>query len=401
MGATRKITLARLITVTATTVLAFAGSAGLAMADTPSIVNVAQAEAMPAPTKDASTTGGGSVLAAFGDSFSAGEGTNSYLPGTDLPGTNMCHRSTLAYSQLLAKDLGITSEAFDACSGGVTADLFAPNNNANLDANGVPESAQLCQTDSDDGIQACTPGREPALGPNTKYVALTIGGNDAGLAKVVQSCVFGSVDGHLVGLPGRGCRYDAATVEHTAARIAALAGVGKDTSPYGSDVHPISQVLAAIHQVAPNAHVDIAGYPRVFQPTVDHDCVVGSLDAAGRAVPLQIAPDDAKTLDDTADALDDVIRSAAQKDSAWASYVDPVPAFTGHGLCTDSSWINQISATATVDLDNRTLDLSLDKGSLHPSVRGQAGYESAFLASVKPRGLAMPCGRGTGPRTRW
>ena len=379
---TTKITLARLVAGTVASLLVVGATASTAMATTPSAATLPHKAVSTSPTTD-SPASGGPVLAAFGDSFSAGEGTNHYLPGTDVPGTNICHRSTVAYSQLLANDLGITSDAFAACSGAVTADMFQPNNNGNLDSTGAPESAQLCQPETVDGIQACDPAREPALGPDTRYVTLTIGGNDAGLAKVVQSCVYGTVDGHNIGAPGRGCRYNAVTVKRTAARIAALAGAGQDTSPYGSEIHPISQVLTAIHQIAPNAHVYIGGYPHVFQPTADQACVVGSLAVAGRTVPMSIAPDDAKTLDKTADALDAVIRTAAIRDSSWASYVNPVPAFTGHGLCTNSSWINQLSATATLDVKDRTIDLTLDKGSLHPDVSGQAGYETAFLATIE------------------
>ncbi|MGI3780262.1 MAG: SGNH/GDSL hydrolase family protein [Janthinobacterium lividum] len=335
----------------------------------------------------APSAGDGAVYAAFGDSYSAGEGTNSYLPGTDAPGTNVCHRSTVAYSQLLATGLNVVSDGFVACSGAVTADMFHPNNNKNQEPDGSLEPAQLCQLDAEHGVDACGSSRKPVLGPATKLVTLTIGGNDAGLAKVVQTCVFGDAGRYRIGLPGRGCRDDPTTINRTLRRIKALAGEGSDSSPYGSQIYPLTTVLEAIHATAPDAHVYIAGYPKVFQPTLKEDCVVGSATSKATTFPLKVAAADAQALDHAAELLNAAVLAATRAAGSWATYVDVTTTFAGHGLCGASSWINPVAATVTLDSQGRTLSLAPSSGSLHPTREGQqGGYETGFLAA----GMSAP-----------
>lgn len=318
--------------------------------------------------------------AAFGDSYSSGEGTLAYLPGTGVPGTNVCHRSLLAYSGRLAADLKLQSTSFAACSGAVTADLFAPNSNQNRAPNGSLEPAQLCQPQLIDAIAPCGDTRGAALGLTTKIVTLTIGGNDVGFANVVRSCVYGTSGKYRVGLPGRGCSVDPLIVEPALRRLGALNGVGQQvTSPTHTIIRSFSSVLDAIHVVAPNAHVFIAGYPQLFQSTSSQDCLVGSADGV---VPLKIAASDAQALDRAAGLVDSSIAAAATRAGNWASYVDAASLFDGHGLCSSSPWINPIKATFTFDRTGRTVGVSVDPSSVHPTVEGQAaGYEQAFLAA--------------------
>jgi hypothetical protein len=323
----------------------------------------------------------GAVYAAFGDSYSAGEGTNSYLPGTAVPGVNVCHRSTLAYSQRLATQLDLGSNAFVACSGAVTADMFGPNNNHNKAPDGEVEPAQLCLSTPVAGIGPCGESRLAALGSDTQVVTVTIGGNDAGFAKVVESCLFGGSGRYRVGLPGRDCRDDPTTIERTARRIAALDGDGQDTSPYGSTIHPIASVLAAVHTVAPDAQVYVAGYPQVFQPTSTDDCMVGAVtEGASTTIPLKVTAADARAVDGAIQALNATIHQAARRAGPWVTYVDPMTTFTGHGLCTSATWINPVAASVTFDDDGRSISVASDSGSAHPTPQGQDdGYAAAFL----------------------
>ena len=333
------------------------------------------------PLQETDSASDGAAYAALGDSYSAGEGTNSYLPGTDVIGTNVCHRSALAYSQLIARQLGTASDAFVACSGAVTADMFQPNNNGNLGPDGRAEPAELCQLELTAGISPCTFSRPSALGPGTKIVTLTIGGNDAGFAKVLESCLFSNDGRYRVGLPGRGCRDDPATIARTVRRIAALAGDGQDTSPYSSAIQSISSVLEAIHTVAPHAQVYIAGYPHVLEPPSADDCVVGAVTGgATTSIPLKVTAADARAVDNAIQSLNTTIRFAAQSAGAWATYVDPVATFEGHGLCTSTSWINPIEAAVSFDASGRSIKVTPNSGSGHPTAEGQdAGYAAAFL----------------------
>ena len=94
----------------------------------------------------------GESYVALGDSYSSGTGTRSYIAdGTE------CLRSTYAYASLTAAAKGYSLN-FRACSGAVVADVT---------------STQLS-----------------ALGTGTRYVTISVGGNDAGFADVLTECAL-------------------------------------------------------------------------------------------------------------------------------------------------------------------------------------------------------------------
>jgi hypothetical protein len=325
----------------------------------------------------------GSQYAALGDSFSSGEGTDSYIAGTDISGHNMCHRSLSAYGPMLDFDRNLGSFAFQACSGAVTADLYGPNSSHNLGDNGQPEPAQLCQvTAKAGGIPACPAGILPALGTDTKTVTVTIGGNDAGFVPLVSSCLFVSKVHLNFGEPGRGCATQPAIFLPPLQRLAALAGFTSGVkTPDGQAIHSIPSLLAAIHLVAPNARVYIAGYPRLFGANANQDCLVGALQTNIGTLELKITPRDAAWLDGLAGLMNTVISRSAAAAGGWATFVDPTKAFTGHGVCTALPWINQVSGTATVRFAN-LVNQQIASRSVHPTFTGQElGYEAAFLAN--------------------
>ena len=321
----------------------------------------------------------GDGYAAFGDSYSAGEGTNAYLPGTATPGVNVCHRSTLAYSEVLDANSRLGTLGFAACSGALTADLFNPNNNRNLGPNGLPEPAQLCTTGTSNGVAGCGTGRAPVIGPQTKTVSLTIGGNDLGFAQIVRACVFTTAGKYNIGAPGRGCTHDPRIVVPATKRLLALSGVtGTTQSAYGTPIYSWPTVLATIHTLAPNAHVYFAGYPQLFQPAdTSDDCVLGQLN---HDIPLKISGADATWIDRATAVIDADIAVAVATAGPWATYVNPEPAFTGHGLCTGSPWLNPITATASIT--GKRVAVTFDSGSVHPTPTGQnSGYAASFTAA--------------------
>jgi lysophospholipase L1-like esterase len=111
------------------------------------------------------------VIAILGDSYSAGEGTDLYLRGTDTE-DNPCHRSLSTY---LAQAFDIPASRIVACSGAVAADVLSPQP-------ARTEAAQIVQLEDihrREGVDA---------------VVLTLGGNDAGFADIGASCL----------VPGRG-----------------------------------------------------------------------------------------------------------------------------------------------------------------------------------------------------
>jgi len=322
----------------------------------------------------------GAVYAALGDSFSSGEGTGDYFLGTDLPGLNMCHRSPHAAAARLASGGRLGSFGFAACSGAITDDLFDDNHAGNASRDGDTEPAQLCRAAA--AGPACGPSRVPVIGPNTRLVTLTIGGNDAGFAWAVSRCIIVSIAPLRLGAT-RGCP-STVTLE-TTRRLAALAGIRNATTPEHYPIHSITKVLDAIHAAAPNARVLIAGYPELFQPRSLNDCVIGDILLPGVGLrQLRVGFVAAAWMDLQAAALNQVIAAAARARSWFATYVNVATRFEGHGLCTGSSWINPIRVFApTISPE----DALIEPSSLHPNQTGQIlGYEAAYRAAgVVPR----------------
>lgn len=115
--------------------------------------------------------GTGGRIAILGDSYSAGEGADTYIDGTDTD-ANPCHRSRYTY---LAGAFNLPDSYIVACSGAVTADITQPQ----------PERTVAAQTDQ---------LRELRDRGGLSTVVLTIGGNDAGFGTIAKSCLLGVAD---------------------------------------------------------------------------------------------------------------------------------------------------------------------------------------------------------------
>jgi uncharacterized membrane protein HdeD (DUF308 family)/lysophospholipase L1-like esterase len=117
-------------------------------------------------------------IVALGDSYISGEGSPSFLAGTNVKGENEneCRRSQRAFPYLVAKELGMALD-FYACSGAKAAQLHA-------------EPGQEPTSPPD------IPGRLPQLAnlpedtSNVKLVLVSIGGNDALFGEVGQGCTL-------------------------------------------------------------------------------------------------------------------------------------------------------------------------------------------------------------------
>ena len=136
---------------------------------------------------------------ALGDSYSSGVGAGGYLREAGA-----CLRSRRAYPY----GLGRAVTSFRACGGARTDDVL--------------------------GTQL-----EP-FPTDTRLVTITIGGNDAGFADVLERCLFGSP---------RACSR----------RVDAAERFVRSELPAR-----LRRVYAAIRERAPEATVVVAGYPRLF-----------------------------------------------------------------------------------------------------------------------------------------
>lgn len=184
--------------------------------------------------------GGPGQYVILGDSYASGEGVDplldgGYFDGTDDPAENMCHRSSLAYgpkvAALLESVSAISSGGWlmPACSGDETNNLL---NRSGKDFSPSP----LPQ------IQY--------LDPQTRYVTLTIGGNDVGFADIITACT------ELLEVP--------VLWLNSAAACEAKLGAAESMISDGTMRARLTQLYRTVLQRAPSARLVVTTYPRLF-----------------------------------------------------------------------------------------------------------------------------------------
>jgi lysophospholipase L1-like esterase len=230
------------------------------------------------------------VYDALGDSYASGYGVPPYAA---------CGRSQAAYAVQLDGRHRLHLDDFVACAGATTASLV-------------------------------TGGQLAALDARTDLVTLTVGGNDIGWSTAVTACIVAS-DAQCAGAL-------AVVVGRATAQLPALLD-----AIYG-------QVAAA----APNAHVVVTGYPRLFSPEY------GTFLAA--------SPAEQAALNAGADTLDAVIASATAR--AGFQYVDVRQRFDGHGANSPDAWILG----------------PFDPAAFHPDAAGYRAYTAAVNSALGPVG---------------
>lgn len=232
----------------------------------------------------------GESYVALGDSYSSGVGAGDYQGGD-------CKRSNNAYPVLWSNANSPASFDFTACSGARTGDVV---------------NSQL-----------------GPLNSNTSLVSLSVGGNDAGFADVMTTCVL---------------RGESACVSAAAEARAYM----NNTLPGQLD-----SAYNAVGDKAPNAKVVVLGYPRVYK--LGGTCKVG-LSETSRAA-----------LNQAADELNNVISKRAA-DHGF-TFGDVRGAFTGHEICSGDSWLHSVTWPIG--------------DSYHPTAPGQSGgYLPAFDSAV-------------------
>lgn len=237
------------------------------------------ARATPRPAAAAAAPG---AYVALGDSYSSGVGAGSYLPEAGA-----CLRSRRAYPY----GLGRPVTSFRACGGARTADV---------------RNGQLSRFPSD-----------------TRLVTITIGGNDAGFADVLDTCLRGSA---------RACSRRVDAAERFVRRELAAR---------------LRRVYTAIRERAPQATVVVAGYPRLFagRPWCG---AVGTIDEREQ-----------RRLNAGADLLVRTIAAEAGRHRGFR-FVDVRDAFRGAGICSAAPRILGVTRPAFA--------------SFHPTARGQETY---------------------------
>ncbi|OQD54414.1 lipase [Streptomyces phaeoluteigriseus] len=228
---------------------------------------------------------------ALGDSYSSGVGAGGYISSS-----GDCKRSTKAFPYLWNAAHTPTSFSFAACSGARTGDVLA--------------------------------GQLAPLNSSTGLVSITVGGNDAGFADVMTTCVTGS---------------DSTCVS----RINTARAYVDSTLPGKLD-----SVYSAIRSKAPTAHVVVIGYPRFYK--VGTTCL-------GLSETKRIAINNAS----------DHLNTALAKRAAAHGFAfgDVRTTFTGHEICSGSSWLHSVNW------------LNIGE-SYHPTAAGQSGGYLPVLNSA-------------------
>ena len=266
---------------------------------------------------------------ALGDSYASGVGAPPYAKGTDVQveNGNKCKRATAAYAHQVADRTGKTLD-FGACSGAWTKHFY----------------------------EARTPWKEPAqldhLDASTGLVTFSIGGNDAGFAKILSECATQP--------PFSNCSSDKEVTDPVDSTIDALAGKGKQTGVYSYE-----SIMTDIANRAPNATVVAVGYPRMFTSTGGKGGLV-----PGRCQGL--AKVDQRWINARTNELNAALRAAAQRHGY--QFTDPSGSFAGHELCgKQTSWFDGL----------------LDDGRFHPNTAGHKAMASSIMNTLNNRQAAQ------------
>ncbi|MDI6101637.1 SGNH/GDSL hydrolase family protein [Actinoplanes sp. NEAU-A12] len=222
---------------------------------------------------------------ALGDSYSSGVGA----PGQ----TGLCLRSNNSYAAQWAARNNPASFQFLACGGATTDDV------------------------RDDQV--------PAIRAGADLVSITIGGNDAGFAPTIVTCLTSS-DSACTTKVNQGKAYVADTLP------------GKLDATY-----------AAIRAKTPGARVVVLSYPLIF----DTSSLICEMSITKR-----------RALNSGAQALDAMIKQRAE--AAGFVYSEVRDEFTGHGVCSSRPYLNGLTIVPP-------------QNSYHPN---SSGYTNGYLPAL-------------------
>jgi lysophospholipase L1-like esterase len=241
-------------------------------------------------------SGAGEALAAqeyvaLGDSYSSGTGTRDYY-------NERCQRSRRAYAKIIDRERPNTKVVLAACAGAETKDVLAD------------------QVGPLDG--------------STRWVTITIGGNDAGFSRVVAECAKPRWASN--------CGAELTEARHYI----------KQRLPTR-----LESVYDAIERGAPQATVIVLSYPRLFR---GEDCDPATF----------FSDRELTRLNATAELLRDKTRRAAASSGPRFVFRDAIPRFSGHEVCSPDEWLSGLSQPL--------------RESYHPN---RAGHRSGYARLVR------------------
>lgn len=241
---------------------------------------------------------------ALGSSFAAGIGLGTRAPDSPV----QCMRTTSGYPSLVAHATGLRLVDM-SCSGSTTTHI--------LQGGQLLLSPQLA-----------------AVGPKTKLVTITSGGNDVGYIGDLMAAS---------GQMGRLGAWWAGPPQPVEAR------------PFAAVSQNFERIVAQIRHVAPKAKVVFVSYPAILPMS-------GNCKATG------VNDQQAQISRDVARQLATITKQAAAK--AGAAYVDMATASMGHDVCSSKPWTNGAIA---------------EQGTaFHPNAAGAAAVAERVAAVMRP-----------------
>ncbi|MFD3628463.1 NocE [Streptomyces sp. NPDC058698] len=326
-------------------------------------------------------------IVSMGDSFSSGEGASNgnadyfpetnYRDRTDSSTRNACHRSYKAWPRQAAAP-GFGSSI------GEMEDLYNPNMDHHLIACSGARTHNILNTEQDNSGEL-PQIRQGYLDQHTTLVTMSIGGNDSLFGAVIQEC--------LIGLSSGNCKESTLTESHVEGEPA-----GKYTDHVGQTfenavpglmenvVQPeILRTIKAIHAKAPNAKIELMGYPRLISK--GGECL--------RKLGFGLSEDSTTWLSGVADFLAGQMRNAvveARIAGVDARFTDPRDHFLNKGVCGDPETIHGIVKTLTESDEPKTdwpiaKNYGLSAQSFHPKISGARLYANALEDTLSGWGL--------------
>lgn len=283
------------------------------------------------------------VYVALGDSYASGEGIGQYYASTSRRTDtsagvrNRCHRSQIAYPELVSSRLSEGGQRVVlrnvTCSGARADDFDTKSQYSNA------------------------PPQLDSLDASVDLVTIQLGGNDLGFGEVIARCV--DVKVFHARTP---CAPEIA--DGLAARLAIAQAA-------------LDRVLPKVRERAPSATVIVVGYPIVVE---DDEVRAGS-----RKRCAHIRAADVPTLIDANAQVNAVVQDAAERNGY--GFVAAGDVFADHGLCgAGDDWINGIDLAQK----KRGGQSFLARESFHPNADGHAALAESLLVSPLLRQTPEP-----------
>ncbi|NYE42975.1 SGNH/GDSL hydrolase family protein [Streptomyces fulvorobeus] len=308
-------------------------------------------------------------VVAMGDSYSSGEGASEnggddYYIESDYydpqqPSTeNKCHRSKYAWSRQATlpgytKSIGqmaddrdrIMDYQFVACSGARYYNILTKG-----------QSSELPQI------------QQGYLDQNTTMVTLSVGGNDARFADIIQECV-------TAGTVCNNNSIEAVNPDNGEK-------TGGETGPMdvwapkwlNEQIRPrLTGMLNELHKKAPNAKIVLMGYPKLLEGS--GGCVLG--------IGTEETPWLNSMADTLANEMQGAVNDANRLYAAKAVFSDPRDEFAGKAICGDPETVHGIVLSGHSKADARDPDwlpgnVAPSMKSFHPKIPGARLYANSL-----------------------